>query len=313
MFLLTSIWLAHSGVAGAETPPAASFPIDEAPARPAGTKAPRPPAAQAEPDTSADVGEPTPPASSSETTSKGPKDGALGEAPFVSEAEPAPIQKFAPARVIPPIACKEDNDAVFRAFDRFAETQKNTRIAGVVSGVVVGAFTIGAGAAFADYFDVPAEPFYILGGIATVLPLLGLVTTSSAENYAARVRAEVPGHSAQEALAMRQAWASFADKARTQRYVESGLGIAVGIASFAFGLAILDGAFSMTESDRGFIGTLLMSLGGAAAAGSVTGFFIKSPMESSYEQFEATRSVEAPKFSVSAGPSHAQLSVKLAF
>jgi|GEM_PF-3555387 len=305
-FCFSALCLVQAKTSWAQTePPAASFPVEETPAqRPPPSVYVPPPAAQ-----------PEPPAPDTASTAPGASEDDAGNdsSAIVSEAQPAPIQKLGPPRVLGPRPCAEDNDAVFRAFSRFADTQKRTRIAGVVSGVIVGAFTIGAGAAVANYFDVPAEPFYVLGGIAMVLPLLGLVTTSNAESYATRVRADVPGHSAEEALSLRQTWAGFADKARTQRYVESGLGMAVGIASFAFGIAILDGAFSMTENDRGFVGTLLVSMGGAATAGSVTGFFVKSPMEASYEQFEAARSSEAPRFSVSTGPSHAQLNLRLAF
>jgi hypothetical protein len=298
LVLGASFWIAHASVARADpAPPAASFPIEEGPKKPTPVRSPVDTAPASAPATntnaSAVVSEPPPPP------------------PAVVTAQEAP--RVEAPRLVPPLYV-EDNDAVFRAFARYAETQARARIAAAIGGVVIGAATIGTGVAFANYFDVAPEPFIILGSLAAVAPLLGLLSASSAEGYAKDVRADASGHSLDEALALRRAWAGFAQKARVERNIGSGVGIALGVASFGFGVAVLDGAFSMQDNDRAFIGSVMMGLGGAMVASGITGFFVKSPVETAYEQYEATRPPGArPAFGMSVGPTHAQLSLRLAF
>lgn len=208
----------------------------------------------------------------------------------------------------------QDPDAVFRAFARYADTERRLRIGTAIGGVVAGAAAIGMGVAFADYFKIAPEPFYLLGGIAAVAPLVGLFSSSAAEGYARQIGAGEPGHTEAEALALRRNWAGFASNARARRHWSAGTSFVLGAISLGFGIAILDGAFNMRDNDRILWGSVLMGTAGATAASGVSSLLVLTPIEAAYEQLDATLPLpKGPTVAASAGLGGAELRLGLRF
>jgi hypothetical protein len=328
-----------------DAPPSAAFPIEapsESPRTPA-SPSPRPsspapaestPSMTPRDETRADDPNPSAPDPTQPSAGGAASDGEApaerGPSTRPAPAPRSPDLRSEPDRLPPPAGAPQagnlasptvalviaapDHDAVFRAFASYAETERRARIGGAIGGVVAGAATIGMGVAFADYFNFSPEPFYLLGGIAAVAPLLGLFSSSSAESYARQIGADRPGHSEGEALALRRSWASLSRDARSRRHWSAGVSFVLSAVSFGFGVAVLEGTFSLPRNDRVLWGSVLMGAAGGMAASGAGSLLILSPVEAAYEQFEATLPLKArPSVAFGAGPSGGGVRVAFSF
>jgi hypothetical protein len=268
--------------------------------------------------------EPSPAVGGAETPAPPPAPPAISPPELAPERAPESRPLAAPVNgdgLLPPVATRQqafdrnvDHDAVFRAFSRYADTERRLRIGAAVGGVIAGAATVAMGAVFADYFELPPEPFYILGGIAMVAPLAGLLTASSAETHARQLRADEPGHSEAEALGLRQTWATLADSARSRRHWTAAGSFVSSAIAVGFGVAILEGAFTMSSDDRLLWGSMLIGTGAAVAASGATALVVLSPVEAAYQQFDAAAPLRTgPRVSVRGGPGGVKASLSLTF
>lgn len=239
-----------------------------------------------------------------------------------SVVEPPPSGGAAlapPAPPCPAMDCPEcptfegvrDPDAVFRAFSVVASAERAQRIAGGVTGLLLGGASLGvvafldAEAALSD-----ATPWYVLGGVTMGSGLLALFLPTQIERLAASSRAEEPGHSSDEAAQFELAWARLAAEREGQRKSGALLGGALGAAGLGFGVALLAGAFDLSDQDRQLYGTVVVSVASGVLVGSAVSYFVPSAFERSFAAYRAATSPLGASLSLVPAPGGAAVGVR---
>jgi hypothetical protein len=240
------------------------------------------------------------------------------ELPQVEREEPEPEPVREPVRVaeVPRVAprIQRDHDAVFRAFNVFVQQERASRVTSALGGVAMGGVVMGVGGWAAHRTRTTQTPWFAAGGALAGLSTLALIIPGPAENVASRMRTGEAGHTEGEARALEAEWRRLAESARIGRQVGAAVGLVLGAGAIGTGIGIASGAGDLNRNDRTVVGATLIGTGaGVLFAGAAT-LFMKSPAESSYAQYWATKSAPRPvDFSLAAGPAGFSLGARGTF